>query len=199
MLEVLERLALGLDCLNDADLSRIVLVALCLGARGVPRGGAMGLAGRESLLSRRRRGVSTRTPGSSEILGRRGTHLVEESLGVVCPRDARKLHVADLLGKPLLVVRRTRVAHRRKRRRGGTDVDGEKVASLYGEENQLLGRRRHKAEERDSPNEKYRKQNTLPSGRTRWLQSLPYHRRKAGWAARFVRVSMKHPGLESNV
>lgn len=112
-----------------------VLVALCLGARGVLRGGAMGLAGRESLLSRRRRGVSTRTPGSSEILGRRGTHLVEESLGVVCPRDARKLHVADLLGKPPLVVRRLRAVHRRKRRRGGTDVDGEEVASLDGQYN----------------------------------------------------------------
>lgn len=57
-------------------------------------------------------------------------HLVEETLVVVCPRNAREFHEADLFGKPPFVMGHVLPVDGGKRRRCRSDVDRAKVTAL---------------------------------------------------------------------
>ena len=83
------------------------------------------------------------------------THLVEKSIRVVRPRDARKLDVEDLLGKPFVIVRDRGAIDGRQRCRCGTNIDREEITALNKDSKSARSQRRRtvklKLTEREMP------------------------------------------------
>ena len=104
-----------------------ILIALRLCTGQIVRGRTMGFARREALRVQRMhagRSAKMRWCGMTE------THLVEEPLRVVRPRDAGKLYEADLIGKPLVVVGGLNSVDGSQRSGCGADIDREEVTAL---------------------------------------------------------------------